>query len=154
MAIKPKRISGVLRNRKMSTNEDTSAIIEENIQLNMFPHPISREFLIGITDYMKYMKRMNRCVVYYSNPENSELMSGYYEVVRFDSDRVVIFTSKFGEYSVPMTNCFLTQELLHAYKKGIRLKFKSAKLSEDSDVIKELREEAWGQLLISSADLL
>ena len=154
MAVRPKRITSSFKNRKKVTDTDTSATIEENIQLEMFPHPIPREFLSDISPYLKIMKSMNRCVIYYDSPSNDMLQSGYYEVIRFERAQITIMTSLYGEYTVSPLNCFLTQELLYAYKKGIALRFDSVSLSSESEIIKELRAEAWDCLLINSDDLL
>ena len=152
--VRPKKTSGELKYRKSVTSESDSVTMGNNIELEIFPHPIPSEFLISVMKYFKLVTNMERCVIYYASPADDTIQSGYYEVVHIDKDRTLIFTSIYGEYSVATSDCYLTQELLYAYKHGITLQFKQAELLDSSDIIQELHAEAWNQMLISRDDLL
>lgn len=150
--IKPRKISGKFKDRKKAPEGDD--IFNENIKLEMFPNPIPEEFLTEITPEMwkHFKKSKNHCVVYYSSPPNETLMSGYYELVSVGK-RPVLMTSVHGEYSVPREDCFLTQELVYAYSRGIKLIFESVSLEDSSTVIKELQAERWDEMAINSYEL-
>lgn len=157
MRIHRKEVSRALNNRKNVTSESNSDTMGNSITLEIFPHPIPKEFLVSIIDNPKYyqlMMDMGRCVVYYDSPPDDSIQCGYYEVVKLDQSVSVIFTSLYGDYSVLTKDCFLTQELLYAYRHGIALQFAQTELLNSDNVIQELRAEAWNQMLISSKELL
>ena len=151
MAVKPRKISGALRNRKKVIESD-GPILNENIKLEMFPNPIPEEFLTEITPEMWNHFKNNRSVVYYSSPPDETIKSGYYEVVKV-AKYPVLMTSVYGEHSVKKEDCYLTQELVYAYERGIKLIFESVSLEDSSTVIKELQAERWDEMAINSYEL-